>query len=84
MQMPKQGASVTVDDNTWKDVMDEIAVLARLDHPNLIALKEYYTTDDSVYLVTNLVQGRDVISDFVFKMNSKKSGILYRRGTMSA
>jgi len=58
MQMPRKGAKEGVNDNTWQDVLAEIATLARLAHPHVVELIEYYVNGHTVFLVTNLLQGK--------------------------
>lgn len=61
MRMPRPGAQRTDNDNTWQDVAAEIAILARLQHPNVVQLEEVYVEADTVYLVTKLVEGGELL-----------------------
>ena len=41
-------------------LINEIMVLKKLDHPNIIKLYEVYETDNSVYLVLELIEGGEL------------------------
>ncbi|BFZ02148.1 hypothetical protein BsWGS_05187 [Bradybaena similaris] len=43
-----------------KPVVAEIGILLRLDHPNIIRMKEVYETQDKVYIVLELVTGSEL------------------------
>jgi serine/threonine protein kinase len=64
MAVVPKGSTARSNDNTWADVEAEITILCRLDHPNVIKLKEFFAQDGEVYLVTDLVQGA-LLSTFV-------------------
>jgi serine/threonine protein kinase len=64
MAVVPKGSTARSNDNTWADVEAEITILCRLDHPNVIKLKEFFAQDEEVYLVTDLVQGA-LLSTFV-------------------
>ena len=57
MRVAAKGTVVHSNDSTWSDVAAEVAVLCRLEHPNVITLDEFFFTETEVHLVTPLVQG---------------------------
>jgi Protein kinase domain len=57
MEVAPAGQDVGGNDNTWADVIAEVSILCRLDHPNIISLREFFIQSNKVYLVTNLVKG---------------------------
>lgn len=64
MDLPKPGVVLDNPDNanSWQDIMSEIEVLSNLHHPNIISLKEYYFQNNSVYVVTELLEGARLLS----------------------
>jgi serine/threonine protein kinase len=58
MEVAPPGQDVGGNDNTWADVIAEVSILCRLDHPNIISLREFFIQSNKVYLVTNLVKGK--------------------------
>lgn len=57
MRIARKGAVVRGHDTTWKDVAAEVSVMCRIEHPNVVGLHEFFFREDSVFLVTPLVQG---------------------------
>lgn len=57
MSVTPKGAVVGSNDNTWKDIEAEVAILCQLEHPNVVELKEFFFDQHSVFLVTNLISG---------------------------
>lgn len=62
MEVAPAGQDVGGNDNTWADVIAEVSILCRLDHPNIISLREFFIQSNKVYLVTNLVKGASLPS----------------------
>ena len=61
MEVAPAGQDVGGNDNTWADVIAEVSILCRLDHPNIICLREFFIQSNKVYLVTNLVKGMSLL-----------------------
>ena len=61
MEVAPVGQDVGGNDNTWADVIAEVSILCRLDHPNIISLREFFIQSNKVYLVTNLVKGASLL-----------------------
>lgn len=57
MEVAPAGQDVGGNDNSWADVIAEVSILCRLDHSNIICLREFFIQSNKVYLVTNLVKG---------------------------
>ena len=51
---------------------DEIELLKKLDHPNIVKLFEYFSDEDKYYLITEYCKGGD-FSDLIIKDNRKFS-----------
>lgn len=43
-----------------ESIMNEIKVLAELDHPNIVKIFEYYESENSLYLITELLTGGEL------------------------
>ncbi|RUS78468.1 hypothetical protein EGW08_013756 [Elysia chlorotica] len=48
-----------------KTVMTEVGILLRLDHPNIVRMREVYESLDNVYIVLELVTGSDLFERIV-------------------
>jgi len=48
-----------------KTVVTEVGILLRMDHPNIVRMKEVYETPESVYLVLELVTGAELFDRIV-------------------
>lgn len=57
MEVVAPGRDAGSNDNTWADVIAEVSILCRLDHPHIISLREFFIHSNKVYLVTTLVKG---------------------------
>ena len=55
--MATEGSRVGANDSTWDDIAAEVSVLCKLAHPHIIELREFFVEDNTVFLVTSLVQG---------------------------
>jgi len=44
-----------------EDILKEIDILARCDHPNVMFLKEYFEENNKVYLITELLTGGELL-----------------------
>ena len=56
----KQIGKYWLDDINDKEVMKEIEILKKLNHPYIIKLYEYYVTDDSIFLINELCEEGDL------------------------
>eukprot|EP00210_Caulerpa_lentillifera_P007251 g6937.t1 len=61
MALPAIGVQVADTENSREDIFKEIEILSRLDHENIVTLKEFYHDDQSVYLVSELLQGGELL-----------------------
>lgn len=61
MGLPPGGKSDDPDANTREDIFKEINILANLDHPNVIFLKEFYEEGNKIYLITELLTGGELL-----------------------
>ena len=41
-------------------LLNEIEILKELDHPNILKIFEYYTTNDSIYIISELCEGGEL------------------------
>jgi len=46
-------------------LLNEISVLAKLDHPNIIKLYEYFIDDENIYIVTEICRGGELFDRIV-------------------
>lgn len=46
---------------------DEIAILSKLDHPNILKLYEVYTDEKRYYIVTELCKGGELFDEILKK-----------------
>ena len=56
----KQIGKYWLDDINDKEVMKEIEILKKINHPYIIKLYEYYVTDDSIFLINELCEEGDL------------------------
>ena len=59
MKLPELGEET---DNTRERVLTEIDILASLQHETVVKLKEYFDTNVKIYVVTELLHGKDLIN----------------------
>ena len=55
--IPKEGS---IEDNNDEEVLNEINVLKKIDHPNIIKIFEFYIDNDNYYLITEYCKGGDL------------------------
>lgn len=61
MALPPPGAELDDYSNTREDILKEIEILCKLEHPNIIYLKEFYDEGNKVYLITELLTGGELL-----------------------
>ena len=49
--------------------MNEIHVLSELDHPNIIRIFEYYESENSLYIITEYLDGGELFDKISEKEN---------------
>ncbi|KAJ6242017.1 serine/threonine-protein kinase fhke-related [Anaeramoeba flamelloides] len=67
--------------NNLRMLENEIDILSRIDHPNIITLKEIYETKDKVYLVMEYCDKGELFDDIVeegFYAEEKASKLIYK------
>ena len=47
--------------NRVKEIKDEIKILSAINHPNIVNLFEEYEDDDSIYIITEFIEGQDFL-----------------------
>ena len=52
-----------------KAFQEEIAILSKLDHPNILKLYEVFQDDKRYYLVTELCKGGELFDEIIKKGN---------------
>lgn len=77
MALPALGVEVPSTQNSREDIFKEIEILSRLDHQNIVNLKEFYHDDQSVYLVSELLQGGELL-DAVLDQEEGYSEVIAR------
>ena len=48
-------------ENGKESLINEITLMRQLDHPNILKLYEVYETDDSMYLILELIKGGNLL-----------------------
>jgi len=63
-----------------ENIYSELNVLQRLNHPNIICLKEFYETEDKIYIISELVRGDTLFNRIVDKghFTEKESAYLVK------
>lgn len=61
MALPPLGVKVPDTENSREDIFKEIEILSRLDHQNIVGLLEFYVDDHSVYLISELLKGGELL-----------------------
>jgi len=61
MTLPPPGAVVADTENSREDIFKEIEILSRLNHKNIVGLLEFYFDDQSVYLISELLKGGELL-----------------------
>lgn len=56
-----------------ESIMNEIEVLSELDHPNIIRIFEYYESKNSLYLITEYLDGGELFDIISERDNFKES-----------
>jgi len=47
--------------NGLKDIKDEIKILSAISHPNIVNLFEEYEDAQSIYIITEYIDGKDLL-----------------------
>jgi serine/threonine-protein kinase len=57
---PEAGTSLEVQEQAQEQFLQEASILARLDHPNLPKVSDFFQEEERAYLVMDFVPGRDL------------------------
>lgn len=57
--------------------MNEIEVMKKLSHPNIMTLEEIHESQNSIYLVMELLEGGELFT-YIFKKNGLEQAEYYR------
>jgi calcium-dependent protein kinase len=59
-------------------LLAEIDLLKNLDHPNIVNIYDVYEDESSFYLVTELVDGRELFDEIIYRkqLNEKEASII--------
>lgn len=60
--------SKLVDEEDVEALAQEIKIMQRMDHPNLVKLEDFYIEDDTYYLVQELMTGGELFEAIVQKV----------------
>eukprot|EP00951_Prasinocladus_malaysianus_P015743 scaffold121362_cov49-Prasinocladus_malaysianus.AAC.1 len=61
MALPPPGAQLDDFSNTREDILKEIEILCKVEHDNIIYLKEFFDENNKVYLITELLTGGELL-----------------------
>uniref|UniRef100_A0A061SDZ9 Calcium/calmodulin-dependent protein kinase I n=1 Tax=Tetraselmis sp. GSL018 TaxID=582737 RepID=A0A061SDZ9_9CHLO len=67
MALPPPGAELDDSSNTREDIIKEIQILCKMEHPNVIFLKEFFDEGNKVYLITELLTGGELLDALLAK-----------------
>ena len=67
MDLPYEGQVVDHNVSSREDIFKEIEIIAELEHPNIVYLKEFFVEANKVYMVMELLQGGELL-DAVLSM----------------
>ena len=57
MKAIKKGAGFENDENNELEIINEINILMKLDHPNIVKIFEFYNSPTPYYLITEYCEG---------------------------
>ena len=61
MALPPPGAELDDTSNTREDIIKEIEILCKLEHPNIMWLKEFFDEGNKIYLITEMLSGGELL-----------------------
>jgi calcium-dependent protein kinase len=83
MKVVKKNSVNYQDDD--KNFLKEIELLAKLDHPNILKIYEYYIDDSNYYVISELIQGGELYEQIVkMKTYSEKMAAVIMEQLLSA
>ena len=59
-----------------QEILNEINILKKIDHPNIMKIFEFYSTETTFYLILEFCEGGD-LSDFVFNNKLSEFQVVY-------
>jgi calcium-dependent protein kinase len=59
------------------EIKNEIDILKKLDHPNVVKILEFYTTDDAYYIITDYCQCGELYNQIKYKYNENQLAVLF-------
>ena len=59
------------------EIKNEIDILKKLDHPSVVKILEFYTTDDAYYIVTDYCQYGELYNQIKYKYNETQLAVLF-------
>ena len=76
MKLIKKASTVSTKDDI--NIINEIEILKKLDHPNVLKIFEFYVSKDSYYLLTELCHGGELFDEIISRgpFDEKQSAYL--------
>ena len=59
------------------EIKNEIDILKKLDHPNVVKILEFYSTDDAYYIVTDYCQCGELYNQIKHRYNENQLAVLF-------
>ena len=59
------------------EIKNEIDILKKLDHPNIVKILEFYSTDDAYYIVTDYCQCGELYNQIKHRYNENQLAVLF-------
>ena len=74
-EIPKTSEDLLTD----SEIMDEIEILKNLDHPDIVRIMEFYSTDDSYYIINEYCPGGELFEQINNIFSETQIAVMFRQ-----
>ena len=74
-KIPKTSEDLLTDN----EIMDEIEILKRLDHPDIVKINEFYNTNDNYYIINEYCPGGELYDIITDDLNETEIAVIFKQ-----
>ena len=64
---------------TDNEIMDEIDILKKLDHPDIVKIIEFYNTRDAYYIINDYCQDGELYNQITKRFNETQIAVMFKQ-----
>ena len=62
----------------YNEIIDDINILKKLDHPNIVIILEFYNTDDAYYIINDYCEKDELFNKITRRFSETQIAIIFK------